>query len=265
VRARAMDNFFSVKNVAASYGDNKILKDVSFSLERGEVVGIIGLNGSGKSTLLKCILNDIKYNGDIQIDGKNLNKIKLKELAKLVAYIPQSDSIDLSLTVLDVVLMGFHDALSLFASPKNKQKELAKATLKSVGLGGFEERDYLNLSGGEKQLCLLARTLVRDCPLLIMDEPDSSLDAKNKATVLNLVKAKVKENNRALLIALHDVTFALNFCDKLLLLKDGTILSQFNPRKTEIPQIQLLLSAIYGNIEIGEIKGDKTYLAAITH
>jgi iron complex transport system ATP-binding protein len=121
------------------------------------------------------------------------------------------------------------------------------------------------LSGGEKQLCLLARTLVRDCPLLIMDEPDSSLDAKNKATVLNLVKDKVKENNRSLLIALHDITFALNFCDRLLLLKDGTIFSQFKPQQCEITQIKLLLSAIYGNIEIGEVQGDKTYIAAITH
>jgi iron complex transport system ATP-binding protein len=260
-----MDNFFCAKNVAFSYGDNNILKGVSFSMQRGEVVGIIGLNGSGKSTLLKCILNGLKYSGDIQINGQSLSKIKLKELAKLVAYIPQSDGIDISITVQDVVLMGFHDAVSLFATPTKAQRELARRTLESVGLVGFEERDYLSLSGGEKQLCLLARTLVRDCPLLIMDEPDSSLDAKNKATVLNLVKDKLKENNRSLLIALHDVTFALNYCDRLLLLKDGEIYSQFNPRETEIAKIQLLLSAIYGNIEIGEVQGDKTYLAAITH
>jgi iron complex transport system ATP-binding protein len=142
---------------------------------------------------------------------------------------------------------------------------LARNTLKSVGLGGLEERDYLSLSGGEKQLCLLARTLVRDCPLLLMDEPDSSLDAKNKASVLNLVKEKLTESNRSLLITLHDVTFALNYCDRLLLLKDGKIYSQFQPRETEPSKIQLLLSAIYGNIEIGKVQGDKTYLAAITH
>jgi iron complex transport system ATP-binding protein len=98
-----------------------------------------------------------------------------------------------------------------------------------------------------------------------MDEPDSSLDAKNKSTVLNLVKDKIKETNRSLLIALHDVTFAINFCDRLLLLKDGKLHSQFSPQNTDLPQIKLLLSAIYGNIEIGEIKSDKTYLAAITH
>jgi iron complex transport system ATP-binding protein len=98
-----------------------------------------------------------------------------------------------------------------------------------------------------------------------MDEPDSSLDAKNKACVLNLVKDKVKGDSRSLLIALHDVTFALNFCDRLLLLKDGAIYSEFSPKETEISKIKLLLSAIYGNIEIGEVKGDKTYLAAITH
>jgi iron complex transport system ATP-binding protein len=260
-----MDNFFCAKDVTFSYGNNAILKGVSFTMQRGEVVGILGLNGSGKSTLLKCILNELAYSGNISMNGQSFKKMKLKELAKLVGYIPQSDGIDLSLSVLDVVLMGFHDAISLFASPTKVQKELARKTLASVGLGGFEERDYLSLSGGEKQLCLLARTLVRDCPLFLMDEPDSSLDAKNKATVLNLVKDKVKENNRSLLIALHDITFALNFCDRLLLLKDGTIYSQFNPRETEVSQIQLLLSAIYGKIELGEVHGDKTYLVAITH
>jgi iron complex transport system ATP-binding protein len=260
-----MDNLFCAENVAYSYGDNNILKGVSFSMGRGEVVGILGLNGSGKSTLLKCILKGLKFSGDISIDGQPLREIKYKQLAKLVGYIPQSDDIDITITVLDVVLMGFHDSLSLFATPTKAQKEIARQTLESVGLGGFEDRDYLSLSGGEKQLCLLARTLLRDCPLLIMDEPDSSLDAKNKSAVLNLVKDKVKGTNRSLLIALHDVTFALNYCDRLLLLKDGAIYSQFSPEESTISQIQLLLSAIYGNIEIGKVQGDKTYLAAITH
>lgn len=259
-----MADFFKVSNLSFGYNKDKlILNDINFSIDKGEIVGLIGLNGSGKSTLLKCALNDLKYSGDIELDGSKIKDIKSKELAKKIGYIPQNDGIDISLSVLDVVLMGYYDLIPLFASPTKEQKLSAMQALESVGLKEFYDRDYLSLSGGEKQLCLLARTLLRQCPLLILDEPDSSLDAKNKLNVLNTLKAQCKAQNRSVLLAMHDLTFALNYCDRLLLLDGGKIIAHFNPNKTPPEQIKSNLRSVYGNIEIAKINADKNYLVAV--
>jgi iron complex transport system ATP-binding protein len=259
-----MADFFKVSNLSFGYDkQRKILSDINFSVEQGEIVGLIGLNGSGKSTLLKCALNELKYDGQIELDGVKLKEAKSKELAKLIGYIPQSDGIDISLSVLDVVLMGFYDLIPLFASPSKEQKNVAMCTLEKIGMKDFADRDYLSLSGGEKQLCLLARTLLRQCPLLILDEPDSSLDAKNKLSVLNTLKAQCREQNRSVLLAVHDLTFALNYCDRLLLLNGGKISADFKPHEMAPESIKNILSGVYGKIEIEKIGTDKNYLVAV--
>jgi iron complex transport system ATP-binding protein len=259
-----MADFFKITNLSFGYGKDKLnLNDINCDISRGEVVGLIGLNGSGKSTLLKCVLNELKYQGDIELCGVNLKNAHSKELAKLIGYIPQSDGIDISLSVLDVVLMGFYDLIPLFSSPNKEQKKLASDALERVGLKDFYDRDYLSLSGGEKQLCLLARTLLRKCPLLILDEPDSSLDAKNKLNVLNTLKSECKAQNRSVLLALHDLTFALNYCDRLLLLSGGKIMADFKPNELTAEKIKLILCQIYGNLEVVKIGGDKNYTVAV--
>jgi iron complex transport system ATP-binding protein len=259
-----MSDFFKVDNLSFAYDKSKrILSDINFTLEQGQVTGLIGLNGCGKSTLLKCILNQLNYSGSIQLEGINLKTAKTKQLARLIGYIPQGDGIDINISVMDVVLMGFYDAVPLFASPNKNQRQQAIKAIDSVGLNGFYERDYLSLSGGEKQLCLLARTLLRNCPLLILDEPDSSLDAKNKHSVLNTLKLSAKVQNSSLLLALHDLTFALNYCDKIILLSDGKIKAIFSPHEITPKKIQLILQEVYGKIQVDEIGDEIKHLVAV--
>lgn len=257
-----MVDFFSAEGVKYGYSrDIAILNGISFKMKKGEIVGLLGLNGSGKTTFLKCVLGELKYSGQILLEGENLSKMSTKALAAKVGYIPQKEGADLSMSVVDVVLMGFYDSIPLFLNPNKAQKQRAIEAIADVGLAGFENRDYTSLSGGERQLVLIARTLLRNCGLLVLDEPDSSLDAKNKVTVLNLLKERVKKEDKSILLAMHDVTFALNFCDRLILLENGTIGADICLNECNMDYIKSALERVYGKVDVGKI--EKSYAAVI--
>ncbi|MBO4990147.1 MAG: ABC transporter ATP-binding protein [Clostridia bacterium] len=250
-----MNKLLQITDLSCAYRpDRPILKGVSLLIERGEIVGLLGLNGSGKTTLFRCILGTLPYKGSVLFEGNPLGK----NASKAIGYIPQGTSVP-SLSVLDFVLLAFYDELPLFASPTKEQKERAKAMLEEVGIA-YAEEDCASLSGGERQLALLARTFLRPCPLLVLDEPDASLDARNKKRVLGLLKRKIKEENRAALLSLHDLTFALNYCDRLLLLKDGMIYADFSPKDTPLEEMERILS-VYGKMKIGMLHGEKDLFA----
>lgn len=251
-----MNKLLQISDLSCAYRpDRPILKGVSLSVDRGEIVGLLGLNGSGKTTLFRCILGQLPYAGSILFEGNPLGK----GVSKAIGYIPQGTSAP-PLSVLDFVLLAFYDELPLFASPTREQRERAKAMLEEVGLSAYTEEDCASLSGGERQLALLARTFLRPCPLLVLDEPDASLDARNKKRVLGLLKQKIKEESRASLLSLHDLTFALNYCDRLLLLKDGAIFADFSPKTTPLEEIERILS-VYGKVRVGMLHGEKDLFA----
>ena len=152
-----------------------------------------------------------------------------------------------------------------FGGDKHPKQEDIKKALEKVGLGGREGENFLSLSGGERQLCLLARALVQKSAFLVLDEPDSSLDVKNKVAVLSALRQSAAREGRGVLIAMHDVSSALRFCDRIALLQDGKILSCFSPRECSEEEISLTLSRVYGTIAVSEmtLNGERCYAVAV--
>lgn len=242
--------FFSVNNLCVSYGKNSILSNLSFETEDSLTIGILGANGSGKTTLLKTICGILPHSGTCQLDGVTLETQKPAQLAKLCSYIPQRSGISIDISVLDTVLMGFHPYLGFLEHPTVEMKEKALEMISLVGLVGKKSTNYLHLSEGQKQLCILARTLVTNSKLLLLDEPESALDFHFRYQMLGLLRNWNKNHKSTALISLHDPMLALNTCDQLLLLYDGKITSVIYPQSDLLSEMENKLSLIYGDISL---------------
>ena len=242
--------FFSAENISCGYGSRKVLTDVNFSLPKGSVTGLLGANGSGKSTLLKAICRQLPHKGTCTLEGRALDSLSLRQLSQRVSYIPQKSGIHVSLPLLEAVMMGFNPSLGLLQNPSALQRRAARSALASVGLGKMEGTDYLTLSEGQKQLCILARTIVEDTVLLLLDEPDSALDLHNRYQGMKMLQKLLLGKNKAALICLHDPALALDFCSQLLLLKDGKCTACLRPAIDSLSVMQEALSDIYGPLSL---------------
>lgn len=211
----------SIKDLAFSYKDNEVLKDISFELDKGETIALLGRNGSGKTTLLKLILGFLTpKSGNILFDDKDLNEVSLSERAKRIAYIPQAPEFVYPFTVLECTVMGRAPALSPFSRPNSRDYEIAKANLKALGLEKLEHKSINKLSGGERQLVLIARALSQDAAVLILDEPTSALDYSNQLLVLEKIE-ELKKSGYSILFSTHNPEQALMISSSILAIKDG--------------------------------------------
>lgn len=243
-------SMLSVKNLCAGYGGADIVKNIGFTVENGCLMGILGANGSGKTTLLKSICGILPHKGSCTLVETVLEQLSPRQLARCCSYIPQRSGISIDVSTLDVVLMGFNPRLGLLEHPDSAMQDAAKQMLERVGLGGREEDNYLTLSEGQKQLCILARTLVANSKLLLLDEPESALDFRFRHRMLSIIKHWIKEGERAALVALHDPMLALNCCDVLLLLCDGQIIDTISPQKDELQEMEKKLTKLYGAVSL---------------
>ena len=250
-------SFFVANNITAGYGKQNILEHISFQLEEGILMGVIGANGSGKTTLLKALCGILPHGGTCNLDHTTLENLSARQIAKRISYIPQRSGVSIDISALDVVLMGFNPQLGLLEHPTNKMKVAALAALEQVGLGGKEETNYLHLSEGQKQLCILARTLVSSSKLLLLDEPESALDFRFRYQMLSLLHSWVASGKRSAIVTLHDPSLALNFCDKLLLLGDDGILGILNPQSESLDRMEQMLRQVYGNISLQRCQNRK--------
>lgn len=242
--------FFTVNDLSVSYGKQQILSHLTLETNSSETIGILGANGSGKTTLLKAICGILPHTGECHLDGYLLEEMKPKELAKLCSYIPQRSGISIDISVLDTVLMGFHPHLGFLEHPTLEMKEKAVELIRLVGLSGKEHTNYLHLSEGQKQLCILARTLVTNSKLLLLDEPESALDFHFRYQMLALIRNWNKEAHSTALVSLHDPMLALNSCDRLLLLSNGHIVSTICPLTDTLSSMEEKLCHIYGDISL---------------
>ena len=242
--------FFTVTDLCASYGKKQILSNVSFQVSDSQTIGILGANGSGKTTLLKAICGIIPHTGICQLNEDILENKNPKQLAKLCSYIPQRSGISIDISVLDTVLMGFHPYLNFLEHPSLEMKEKAIRLIHLVGLAGKEHMNYLHLSEGQKQLCILARTLVTDSKLLLLDEPESALDFHFRYQMLKLIRNWNRDSSSTSLISLHDPMLALNCCDQLLLLSKGHIAATIHPQTDSLSSMEEKLCQLYKDISL---------------
>ena len=243
-------SLLSVSSLSAAYGSTSILKDISFAADSGTIVGILGENASGKTTLFKSIAGILPHSGSCELNGRRIEGLSARQIARLCSYIPQRSGISIEISALDVVLMGFNPRLRLLEQPGPAMIERARKTLASVGLGGLEEKNYLSLSEGQKQLCILARTLVSDAALLLLDEPESALDFRYRHRMLQILRQWIDEGERCAVVSLHDPMLALNSCDRILLLHGGTIAGEIHPGADDLQEIEEKLSMVYGCVSL---------------
>ncbi|MEM1672233.1 MAG: ABC transporter ATP-binding protein [Archaeoglobaceae archaeon] len=228
-----------VESLTYSYGKRDVLKDIAFSLERGEMLFIIGPNGSGKTTLLKCLNGILKPKGSIYVEKINLNKLNPLEIAKKMGYVPQRGEISF-LTVFDAILLGRKPHIKWEVSEKDIK--IVEETIKMLKIEHLALRKLNELSGGELQLVLIARALAQQPRYLLLDEPTNNLDIKNQIEVMRLVKTAVKDKGISAIVTVHDINLALNYAEKVLVLKDGKIFA-FGGRDVINEDI---ISAVYG-------------------
>jgi iron complex transport system ATP-binding protein len=248
-------SFFSAKKLSAGYGKKNIISDISFSLEKGRLLGILGANGCGKTTLLKCICGILPHGGECTLLGEKLETLSPRHIAQKCSYIPQRSGISIEISALDVVLMGFNPKLRLLEHPNEEMRNKARTALALVGLGERENENYTSLSEGQKRLCLLAGTLVSEANLLLLDEPESALDFRFRYKMLEILKSWLSCGERGAIVTLHDGTLALNYCDELLLLANGTVLGIIRPKSDPIEKTEEMLSRIYGSISLQKCIG----------
>lgn len=213
----------SVHNLQFSYGTHAVLRNVSFDAKSGERIALLGPNGTGKTTLFRCIMQFLPYGGDVLLDGQDAGTLSPKELAARIAYIPQNAAPTFNYTVSDVVLMGVTGSLGLFDTPRKQQREAVAATLETLGIAELAERGFRELSGGEQQLVLLARALVQDAKILIMDEPTANLDFGNQCRVMDSV-IRLSQRGYTILFSTHHPEQASLYATRVLALREGNVL-----------------------------------------
>lgn len=213
--------------------DTLVLKDVSFTISSGEMIAFLGKNGAGKTTLLRIIPSFLTpLGGDVLIDGVPVHSMSLQDKAKAVAYIPQFSQTAFAYTVKESVLMGRSPHISLFSKPSREDERRALEILQELGILALADRPTNEISGGERQLVLIARALMQDARLLILDEPTSFLDYSNQLLVLEKTYELVKKGY-ACLYSTHNPDLALAYSTRVLAMDKGKIAFSMKPEELE--------------------------------
>jgi iron complex transport system ATP-binding protein len=213
-----------------------ILRQVSLRVQAGETIGLIGPNGAGKTTLLKVLgglIRDVR--GEVWLQGRPLRDYSPREVARLVAHVPQTTALDFAFTVREVVLMGRSPYLGRFQLEQPLDRQIAEQAMRTMKVRAFAERFVNTLSGGERQRVFIARALAQQPRILLLDEPTANLDVKHQLEVLSLTSELAHQNGLAVIAAVHDLDLAARFCDRLILLHEGRVLADSTPEAVLTP------------------------------
>ncbi|MGQ2376239.1 metal ABC transporter ATP-binding protein [Companilactobacillus zhachilii] len=225
----------TVKNLTVAYDDTPVFSDVAVNFNAGKITGIIGPNGAGKSTLIKAILNLIKARrGSVDYNGQSM-----KSVQKKIAYVEQRKDLDLTfpIDVLDVVLTGTYGKLGLFKSPGKAEKQASLDALEQVSLSDFKKRQIGNLSGGQLQRVFVARAIVQQAEIIILDEPFVGIDLQSETAIMQILK-QWRDENKTIIVIHHDLNKVTKYFDDLVVLNHGIVdygpaQEVYNPKNIE--------------------------------
>lgn len=220
----------SIRDIRFRYGKREVLQGVSFDVADASFCALLGPNGSGKSTLVKIIAQvHAAAAGTVTIDGVDAETLGRREHARLVSYVPQSGEAPFDLTVREAVLLGRTPHFGM--APRAADWRKVDEAIDLLGLGDLVDRNMSELSGGQAQRALIARAIAQDTRVLVLDEPTSALDLRYQIETLQLVRSITRAHGITALIAIHDLNHAARFCDQIVLLHGGRIVSDGTPEE----------------------------------
>jgi iron complex transport system ATP-binding protein len=233
----------ALEGLSVELGGSRVLDGVNAQIDHGEWVALIGPNGAGKSTLLRAAIGLVPYEGSVVLDGDEVAKLRPRELARRVAFVPQAPLLPPGMLVSEYVLLGRTPHIGAFGSEGRHDLDAVQRALERLDLIPLARRQLRTLSGGEQQRAVLARALAQDTPFLLLDEPTASLDLGRQQQVLELVAGIREHGELTVLCAMHDLTLAGQYADRLLLLSRGCVVAGGPPAEIAT---EALISAHYG-------------------
>lgn len=212
------------ENLNWKYSDINILKNINLEFYKHKFYGLIGPNGSGKTTLIKNLTRSLNtpYNS-IFFKNKELNNYSTKELSQLISYVPQSTDIEFEFSVMDIVMMGRSPHLRRFQTENKNDINIVEEAMKITNITHLKSKNISQVSGGERQRVIIARALAQQTELIILDEPVSQLDIQHQVEILDILKLLVSKKNITVILSLHDLNIASEYCDELILMKNGEV------------------------------------------
>jgi iron complex transport system ATP-binding protein len=211
----------ALHSVSVAYDGNAVVQNVSVEIGNGQWLGLVGPNGAGKTSLLKAVAGLVAYDGEVDISGLPAGHNRRRALARHVAYVPQDPAMPAGMTVAEYVLLGRTAHLPYFRMEGRSDFAVVEEVLAQLELASFAARPLSALSGGEQQRAVLARALAQQSPILLLDEPTNALDVGHQQQVLELVESLRQQRDLAVVSAMHDLTLAGQFADRLLMLARG--------------------------------------------
>lgn len=220
----------SLSGISVRFNGSRILDSVDLEIARGEWLGIIGPNGAGKTTLLRAITGAVEFEGSVTIEGNRSSTLKRRDLARSVALVPQHPVLPPGMRVVDYVLLGRTPHVHAVTGPSHHDLDVVARTLEALTLSAFTDRDVTTLSGGELQRAVIARALAQESQILLLDEPTTALDIGKQQEVLELVDRLRKDRTLTVVSAMHDLTIAAQFPDRLVMLAEGRVVAEGDGR-----------------------------------
>ena len=216
---------FKLEKVAFSYGQRKALDDLELEIEKGRFHTVMGPNGCGKTTLLDLLCGYLSPDsGKILFNGKNISRYGKKTLAKSIALAPQNYHVNFPYTVLEVVGMGRYPHRPRFGPPSEEDVSIVEHAIETCGVKNLADRSVTELSGGEKQRVVFARTIAQQTPVLLLDEPCSGMDIKHALDMMKIASDRVRNHGATVVAVMHDINMAARFADNMIFMKDGRVI-----------------------------------------
>ena len=233
----------TVQHLNVKYGERLALKDVSFEVPRGSILGVIGPNGAGKTTLIRALSGVLAVaGGSMQVDGKDLRKMNEQDRARLVAVVPQARNLPPAFTGQEMVQLGRTPYLNWLGQLSQRDLQGVERAMQRARTTELADRRVGDLSGGEQQRLLLARALAQEAPLLLLDEPTTHLDLQYQISLLDAIRALVDQDGLTVVMTLHDLNLVSRYADTLCLLVEGQVAAAGTPEEVLDPE---LLSQVY--------------------